>query len=121
LLLAEHEYAVQQKRLETELDKGGVDLFVATFRLLEADGRPRHSFCVWGHQVDSLLPRAEMVAIFDERADDPVFVPWEIVQKKVGAMWQPWDGAPERVRTRGYPQGSLLSDLRGRAVFLDGN
>ena len=121
LLLAEHEYAVQQKRLETELEKNGVDLFVATFRLLEADGRPRHSFCVWGHQVDSLLPRADMVAIFDERADDPVFVPWEIVQRKVGAMWQPWDGAPARVRTRGYPEGALLHELRGRAVVLDGN
>jgi hypothetical protein len=121
LLLAEHEYAVQQRRLETELEDDGVDLFVATFRLLEADGRPRHSFCVWGHRVDSLLPHSELVAIFDDRAEEPVFVPWDVVRSKVGAMWQSWDATPSRVRTDGYPTGALLAELRARAIFLDGN
>ena len=121
LLLAEHEYAVQQRRLETELERDRVDLFVATFRLLEAEGRPRHSFCVWGHDVASLLPHSELVAIFDDRADEPVFVPWDVVRSKVGAMWQPWDAVPERIRTEGYPTGEVLSDLRSRAVFLEGN
>lgn len=121
LLLAEQEYAIQQKRLEHELEHGGIDLFVATFRVLEEGGRPSHSFCVWGHDVDSLLPRADLVAIFDDRADDPVFVPWDVVRARVGSMWQPWDAVPERVRTSGYPAGELLAELRARAVFLDGN
>jgi hypothetical protein len=76
---------------------------------------------VWGHDVASLLPHAELVAIFDDRAEEPVFVPWDVVRSKVGAMWQPWDAVPERVRTEGYPAGEVLSDLRSRAVFLDGN
>lgn len=121
LLLADHEYAAQQRRLEDELDQDGVDLFVATHRLLEADGRPRRSFCVWGHHVDSLLPHTELVAIFDDRGEEPVFVPWDVVRAKVGALWQPWEGVPPRVRTSGYPSGATLAELRARAVFLDGN
>jgi hypothetical protein len=121
LLLAEHEYGLQQQRVEADLDREGVDLFVATFRVLETEGRPSRSFCVWGHQVDSLLPRADLVAIFDDDGDEPVFVPWDVVHKRVGAMWQAWEGFPERVRTSGYPSGAVLADLRARAVFLDGN
>ncbi len=121
LRLAEHEYGVQQARLAAELERDGTDLFVASFRLLETEGAPRHSFCVWGHDVPSLLPRAELVAIFDEQAADPVFVPWDVVRTRVGALWQPWEAAPARVRTLGYPRGALLADLRARAIFLDGN
>ncbi|MCB9562357.1 MAG: DUF1444 family protein [Kofleriaceae bacterium] len=121
LRLADHEYGVQQQRLEAELERDGVDLFVASFRVLESEGGPRHSFCVWGHQVPSLLPEADLVAVFDDDAENPVFVPWDVVRGKVGAMWQPWDAAPSRVRTEGYPAGPQLSELRARAVFLDGN
>jgi hypothetical protein len=121
LRLAEHEYAAQQPRLEGELEAAGTDLFVARFRVLEVEGRPRHSFCVWGHHVDSLLPHTDLVAIFDEQADEPVFVPWDAVRSRIGALWQPWDAAPARVRTQGYPTGALLRELRGHAVFLDGN
>lgn len=74
-----------------------------------------------GPRRELAAPPADLVAIVDERAEEPVFVPWIVVRTRVGAMWQPWDAVPERVRAGGYRSGDVLSALRARAVFLDGN
>ncbi|MBF5046424.1 DUF1444 domain-containing protein [Aggregicoccus sp. 17bor-14] len=118
--LALAEYAAQKATLEKQLAKREVDLFVASFKVLErkSDGRPV-SYCVWPEHVHGLLPRAELVAMTPQ-GEKLRFVPWSAVQQLAAASLEPVPGLwPPRFRIRAWPPPDVLAQLLARAVALE--
>jgi hypothetical protein len=120
-----HDYGHQKKLLDQLHEKNATDLFVADFSVLRRHGES-FSFCSWAPCV-SLLPRTDLVSIFDgdARLGDghkpiPVVVPWDDMVAVVGDRLQ----RDARYRLERYlvaqsPTPDELRALRERAVVLE--
>src|SRR5262249_19357666 len=65
LVLAALEYEEQKDRIREAFDRDGVDVFVASYTVNESDDG-FVSWCSWGQDVDSLLPRTDVVVLGGE-------------------------------------------------------
>jgi hypothetical protein len=120
--LAAVEYGSQKPKLQAELAERGLDVFVASFSVVqrESDGSVV-SYCTWGENVDSLLPRTDLVGFVggDFEAGDGwhFLVPWEVVAREAAACWREEPGVePVRMRTLSWPGAELLETLRRHEV-----
>ncbi|MGZ3418275.1 MAG: DUF1444 family protein [Polyangiales bacterium] len=109
VLLAAWEYEEQKERLRQAYDRDGVDVFVASYTVHGTD-EGFVSWCSWGEEVDSLLPRTEVVVIggdgwaFAVRHEDCVRI--------VGDCWEiAPDLEPIRYRTKRFPDRAVLEQL----------
>lgn len=111
------DYAQQQELLNAIHEKEEVDLFVASYRLLEPKGGLAYSVCVWTNGVDSSLPRAESIAFMvDPEGGDHFVVPWEAAVSVVGdLMEKETEFVPVRYRVREFPNAEQIAKLRGLA------
>jgi hypothetical protein len=114
----------KQKELINQLnDKSGVDVFVASYTPMQRKNGEIYSWCSWAPCV-SLLPRTELVAIFDADAmqgdqKQPVMVKWQDAFEVVGhRMKRQNEYRFERYLVEESPTESEMVELRRRAVSL---
>ncbi|MFC5008173.1 hypothetical protein ACFPIJ_61465 [Dactylosporangium cerinum] len=125
VLLAAQEYAAQAEHLEQfEFDDPfwGDDLmmpFVAQYGVGEQPDGSVFSAVSWADRVDTLLPRADIVAFGSDGPDGPevFFVAWDDVVREVGLVPDP-AFLPERFRLRTWPPPEVVERLRRVAVEL---
>ncbi|NVJ18045.1 DUF1444 family protein [Myxococcus sp. AM010] len=120
--LALAEYSAQKEALDALHAEQEVDLFVASY---SATARKRDEFpiswCVWSHDVDALLPEADMVAVRPAAEGEEFFtVPWREVQRIAGGCLTPvpelW---PPRYRTTQTPSPEMVEQLRAAQVSFE--
>jgi hypothetical protein len=110
-------YDTQKELLDAQHERSGVDLFVASFGLLKnSDGAPA-SYCVWAVDVDTLLPRTDLVAFAFKRDGEShtVLVRWADACRVVGERMEATGDSPERLRVRSFPDAAQLQALQGLA------
>lgn len=114
------EYTAQKEALDKAHEASGEDLFVANLSALarKKDERPI-TWCVWAHEVDALLPRADVVAVSPEPKTF-FMVPWAQVERLAPGCLTPdpslW---PPRFRTTAWPSPEVLERLRAVAIDFD--
>jgi hypothetical protein len=108
-LLAGWEYEEQKERLRQAYDRDGTDVFVASFTMHETE-QGLVSWCSWGEDVASLLPRTDVVVI---GGDGWAFaVRFADCARLVGDCWESTpDLDPPRMRTRRWPSREVLEQL----------
>lgn len=133
--LALTEYANQKDTLDIVHEREGIDVFVASLTgVIRGDGLPL-TWTMWGEDIDSLLPAADLVRFMFQGEDDededgaddeatghaPGFmVPFARVCAVLGAGFAPADGhRPRRYRVTSHPPPALLARLRAEAVEVD--
>jgi uncharacterized protein YtpQ (UPF0354 family) len=107
------DYASQKQLLDEANEKQGIDVFVASFLLMQRGDDDLFSLCTWSQDVDALLPRTDLVALttFDEAGEAQLAgrVDWEQLVRVAGHLMQLQpDAYPERYRVTGFPDLAAL-------------
>ncbi len=108
-------YETQKELLDTHHERTHTDLFVASFSILSWRDGASTSFGVWAVDVDTLLPRVELIA-FAFNADgekQTLLVPWAAACGVVGERMEATAESPERWRVRSFPDAAQLQVLQG--------
>jgi hypothetical protein len=104
-------YAEQKELLEGVHAKTGEEVFISTLTGVET-GRGLTSYCVWGEDLESLLPVAEKVAFLQKGGEGPVaLADWARVVEVAGHLLEEADDYPRRYRTKGFPDGAAIEAL----------
>lgn len=105
-------YAEQKRLLDASHQREGIDIFVASFSGVEKEGGEIVSYCVWGENVDSLLPVTDKVVIMMHGHQGPVALGcWARVMEVAGALMEPTDHYPTRYRVREIPDAPALEAI----------
>ena len=115
-------YASQKDLLDALHQGAGIDLFVASYQLMQRGDAAPHSFAVWADQVDTLLPVPELLAFSyqDGEAARHVLVPWAQAEPLVRELLEATEHQPPRLRARRFPDASVLRQLAEVAIPLGG-
>jgi hypothetical protein len=119
--LAAVEYAQQKGILDDRQVKAGEDVYVAKYTLMQRPDGSTWSWAPWVKQVtDGLLPRADVLALRDNKDPAPYFaVRWDDALRVAGhALHEEPSYDPPRWRHRGWPDDSTLALLKATAVPL---
>ncbi|MCY1018868.1 DUF1444 family protein [Pyxidicoccus sp. MSG2] len=118
--LALSEYAAQKESLDKLHEANSVDVFVASLSAVarKKDERPV-TWCVWSRDVDTLLPRSDVVAM-NPGNQDVFMVPWEDLERLMPGCLTPVPEAwPPRHRTTAWPAPDVLERLSTARVELE--
>lgn len=106
-----HIYSEQKSNLEHFFQKHGIDIFVASALLMKKEESGKMtSLCVWSEDVDTLLPKTDLIAIRKEN-DQQAMVPWDKVETLVGDLMEATDHSPVRYRVKTFPTDEQFSQL----------
>jgi len=113
------DYAAQKDLLDRVNEQTGVDVFVASYRILESSTTGRQaSFAVWTEDVDILLPEADLVTLVStadlegkDTERSQVFVAWKDLQAATGAFEQVEERYPPRYKPRNFPDKAARDAL----------
>jgi hypothetical protein len=111
------DYAAQKETLDQIHEKNGTDIFIASYKVMrKEDSGEEYSLCSWTEGVDTLLPRADRVALVvpgeGEALREFLVLPWEALYAAWGATMEPLpDAFPERYRARRFPDVETLRPL----------
>jgi hypothetical protein len=120
VLLASSEYGGQKQTLESRFERDLIDIFVASVMVVQ---RPDSSVCsvaVWAPDVDTLLPRTDVIAFQSSTERDgspPLTIPFDVVAREAALVPEP-EYAPPRYRVTAWPAQSVMDRLRPYAVTL---
>ena len=106
------EYGVQRdllQQVESRTEQPCEVNELLVFRHLQTDRWA--SMTVWGRHVDSLLPRADYVALVPEVGSRPVYATWDDVVALTGELMEPVDLSPPRWRVREFPHPKAIEIL----------
>ena len=102
-------YQAQKTLLEQLYQQAGDSVFVSEFTAVRHETEGNQTFCVWSEDVDSLLPKTDLV-FFYRRGEDygrtgeaPTIGKWDNVQAAFGDLMEPLDMYPPRFRVREFP------------------
>ncbi|WP_163991696.1 DUF1444 domain-containing protein [Pyxidicoccus caerfyrddinensis] len=118
--LALSEYAAQKESLDKLHEATHVDVFVANLSAVarKKDERPV-TWCIWSRDVDTLLPRSDVVAM-NPGNQDVFMVPWEDVERLApGCITPVPESWPPRHRTHSWPAPDVLARLSAARVELE--
>jgi len=123
-LLAGTEYGCQKEHLDALHERNGTDVFVASYSAVRGKDGIERSYASWGEDVDSLLPKTELLAMGSEGGGTEsgrwmALVPWEEVERIAGDCLRldpAWD--PPRYRTLRWPEPAQIAQLRAAAERL---
>lgn len=109
-------YDQQKDMLDKKFEKEGVDVFVATYSVLEREGRMM-SWASWTQGVHALLPVADLVILGapEDKAMPMLVVPWDRAREVVGHLMQAPEFDPPRFRVREFPGTDEFARLRAVA------
>jgi len=107
-------YAKQKQLLDQIFELKLIDLFVASFSVIEMEETEMHrSYCVWLKGIDALLPRTQLVMMLDSPDGDPVIVEWDHVREAMGDLIVEDDSFyPPRYKVTEFPNDAQLAELR---------
>lgn len=106
-----HNYDEQKGNLEHFFEKHDIDIFVASVLLMEKeDNSEIATISVWSEDVDTLLPKTELIAIRKEN-DQQILVPWDKAIAIVGDYLEQTDDFPIRYRVKTFPTEDQFSRL----------
>jgi Protein of unknown function (DUF1444) len=111
------DYGEQKGLLDTLHQKMSEDIFVASYSAVQNRETGRlASYCMWARGVESLLPRTDVVHLFDmDRPEGQKIVAsavWERVAEIVGELLEPVDVYPERYRVRSFPNDEQIAAIQ---------
>ncbi len=106
----------EQKDLLDELYADEPDPpFVASFSGVKKTDDDVVTYCVWGKDVDTLLPETEKVVFYSQTDEgdgqQDALATWDRVREVVGHLMEPTDHYPPRHRVRDYPDADQLAEL----------
>ena len=109
------DYARQKELLDTM--PGYEDVFVAKFTVFSRPDGSAFSVGVWPKDLDTSLPRAEMIGfVLDEESRDSFMVLWDAAIPIVGYLLEEEPGlTPVRYRGQRYPNEREVARLRNVA------
>ena len=113
------DYHEQKELLEREYQNTGQNLFVASYSgLTHQETGEITSYCVWGENVVTLLPRADRIFLLRARPDGKpgelaANGEWEKVRRIVGDLMEPLDLFPTRYRVWEFPSDEMLAEIGG--------
>lgn len=121
-LLAGTEYLSQKEHLNALHERDGTDIFVAAYGAIRTKDGLEHSYASWGENIDSLLPKTDLVAMgSDDSQGDKwlALVRWEDVDRIAPGCLVPDPTCdPVRYRTVRWPDPAAITQLRARAETL---
>lgn len=106
------DYADQAAQIDKVFERDGTDMFVATFGVLEKDGRI-FSYCTWTEGIPSMLPKTDLVALARRKEGgdfDYVLAEWQALVQRHGALLQQTADFPPRFNVTGFP-AALYEEL----------
>ena len=111
------DYGEQKGLLDTIHQKTGEDVFVASYSAVRnKETGPLASYCIWARGVNSLLPRTDLIHLFDpERPEGQRIVAsgaWDRVAEVVGDLLEAVDMYPERYRVDTFPDEGQIEAIR---------
>jgi hypothetical protein len=113
-ILAGERYGSQAAWLEAQYEHDGTDVFVAQLIVVGRPDGTVFTTATWSRGVDTLLPRADFVALADD--DAGVFhVPWSVLEREVDLDPCP-DLDPVRYRLTAWPPDGVVDRLRAAAT-----
>ncbi|HLV88947.1 MAG TPA: hypothetical protein VKV39_18315 [Candidatus Sulfotelmatobacter sp.] len=106
----------QQKQVLDEL-KDFADVFVSSFTVFTREDKSVFSGCVWPRDVETLLPRTDMIAfVLDEENRDSFMVLWEAALPIIGDLLEEEpELIPVRYWARQFPSEAQIARLRNVA------
>lgn len=118
------EYAAQTEQLNELHEQRGVDIFVAQFVPYEDEHGNAFSQAVWVRDIDTLLPRVDMVIFMDSKlgpdAPPVAVVRWDVVERDVGKLLAREEGLyPVRYRLKGFPSDAQLARWKKDPRVMD--
>lgn len=110
------DYQAQKNMLDKLNDKASLDLFVATYKLMQSPDTGRiESYGVWTDKVDTLMPEVDKVALvrYHEESGEPDvrLVAWEELRSHIKELQHSVQGYPARYRLPSFPSRELLDSL----------
>jgi hypothetical protein len=112
------DYASQKDLLDRANEKTGVDVFVASYRILASNTTGRQaSVAVWTEDVDILLPEADLVTLVstadleEGQSGPPVFVAWKDLQAATGQFERVDERYPPRYKPLNFPAKEVRDRL----------
>jgi len=110
------DYSAQKGALEAQMLKSGTDIFVASFKLLQFDGKSRFvSSAVLSKGVDTLLPKSEEITLYLPDSQESFTVPWATFEQHAGYLMEQLPLNLVRYRVKDFPSESVLNLLREMA------
>jgi hypothetical protein len=112
------DYSSQTEMMRQLNERQGVDIFVASYLLVEeAEAGEMCSVGTWSRDVDTLLPKTDKVALgIHDDDDNPTFLqyaPWDDVVRVCGYLMEEQGGVyPVRFRVKQFPSDEQLEQLR---------
>jgi len=107
------DYDAQKNALEAQLHKSGTDIFVASFKLLQFEGKSRYvSSAVLSKGVDTLLPKSEEITLYLPDTQENFTVPWAAFEQHAGHLMEQLPLNLVRYRVTGFPSEGALKLLR---------
>ncbi len=109
------EYEQQREMLARINEKQRNDIFVASYSMLEKDGR-RFSYCVWGGEYISWLPETDLVALMETEQSQPRLVRFAELKERCPHLLRELEYYPRRFEVVDFPQTGVRESLRDFAV-----
>src|SRR5262249_16221168 len=104
------QYSDQKQLVDRLHEQRGIDIFVASYKLVEKTDKSLYSYAVWGDGVKSLLPQTEWV-MFAREDGLAAVAHWESVQQLVGRLMQSTENYPARFLVEDFPNDAELKTL----------
>jgi hypothetical protein len=104
-------YAEQKKLLDAAHERGGRDIYVATFSAVSKEDRGPVSYRTWTKEVDTLLPVTQKVFFVQGEEGAVALAEWERVFEIVGHLMELTDDYPRRYRVREFPNQAALEAI----------
>jgi len=106
------EYSEQKELLDTLHQRKAIDLFVASFSVLELKSGQIFSYCLWSKGVEAILPKTQKVMFFQEGQEGMIGGDWDHVESIVGDLLEPLpEMYPPRFQVRGFPTPQQLEEI----------
>ena len=109
-------YESQKELLDAHHERTHTDIFVATCGALSWGDAGSATYGVWADDVDTLLPRTDLVAFTwkqPDGTDASLLVPWDDAVRVAGGLMEPTTESPERWRLRAFPDAAMRETLAG--------
>jgi hypothetical protein len=115
-IFLQDDYHSQKQLLDKLNAKARLDVFVASYKLLQAKDSGRiHSYGVWTDKVDTLLPEVDKVALvrYHEESGEPDtrVVAWDELRAQFAELQQAVPGYPVRYRLSRFPTREQLDSF----------
>jgi uncharacterized protein YtpQ (UPF0354 family) len=115
------DYGMQSKLLDRIHEQQDVDIFVATYMLIENSRMgEQYSLSTWAKDVDTLLPRTDRIVLGALGEEPRIEVRWDDLVRIAGELMvlQP-EAYPDRYRVEQFPSDEQLRALKQCAVGLN--